>query len=221
MRQNKEIDQLILLVPDNPSTRWQIPFSSTSTITHAPLPSPKMISTRTSFTLKTPATIRCAHILGSWDLYSRQLPLMKVKEDKEASTWNNTFEFQITILQPGKRYWYYVCKCKCTVRRLSAHIIIVHTQWIPSLLRFYKCRDDRAYNLPNSKHPRRSIRWIHIQVIDPRKPKGYAERATTWTVPNRGASTSIFQIEQNQFHSIQRNQRWGRGSDLSGWRSSA
>ncbi|KAH6667157.1 GTP-binding protein EsdC [Halenospora varia] len=66
-----------------------------------------MISTRTSFTLKTPTTIRCAHILGSWDLYSRHLPLMKVKEDKEASTWNNTFEFQVTILQPGKRYWYY------------------------------------------------------------------------------------------------------------------
>lgn len=50
---------------------------------------------------------------------------MKVQEDNEASTWKNTFEFQVTILQPGKRYWYYVCKC--IVRRLSAHIIIVHT----------------------------------------------------------------------------------------------
>jgi hypothetical protein len=81
---------------------------------------------------------------------------MKVKEDKEASTWNNTFEFQITILQPGKRYWYYVCKC--VVRRLSAYMIIVHTEWIPSLLRFYKSRNDRAYDWPNFKYPRRSIR---------------------------------------------------------------
>ena len=101
----------LLLEPDNPSIRWPIPFLNTSTITQATWSSPKMISTRTSFTLKTPTTIRCAHILGSWDLYSRQLPLIKVKEDKEASTWNNTFEFQVTILQPGKRYWYYVCKC--------------------------------------------------------------------------------------------------------------
>jgi hypothetical protein len=48
----------------------------------------KMILTRASFTL--PA-IKRAHALGSWDHYSEQLPLMKIREDNDASMWSNTF----------------------------------------------------------------------------------------------------------------------------------
>ncbi|KAH8585964.1 hypothetical protein B0O99DRAFT_558800 [Bisporella sp. PMI_857] len=66
-----------------------------------------MMATRASFTLQTPSTIKCVHILGSWDLYRRQLPLTKIKQVEDTYEWNNTFEFQVTTLQPGKRYWYY------------------------------------------------------------------------------------------------------------------
>jgi hypothetical protein len=86
---------------------------------------------------------------------------------------------------------------KCIVRRLFAHIITVHTQWTPSLLWLYKCRNDRAYNWPNFEYTRSSNRWIHLQVIASRKPMGYTERATTRTMPDSGASTSSFRIEQN------------------------
>ncbi|KAH8587836.1 hypothetical protein B0O99DRAFT_465803, partial [Bisporella sp. PMI_857] len=66
-----------------------------------------MMATRASFTLQTPLTIKCVHILGSWDLYRRQLRLTKIKQVEDTYEWNNTFEFQVTTLQPGKRYWYY------------------------------------------------------------------------------------------------------------------
>ncbi|KAM3066518.1 hypothetical protein ACMFMG_012016 [Clarireedia jacksonii] len=66
-----------------------------------------MTAIRASFTLKTALTIKCVHILGSWDLYCGQLPLTKIKEVEGAASWSSTFDFQDSILQPGKRYWYY------------------------------------------------------------------------------------------------------------------
>ncbi|PVH69176.1 hypothetical protein DL98DRAFT_400245, partial [Cadophora sp. DSE1049] len=139
-----------------------------------------MIPTRASFTLQTPPTIRCAHILGSWDLYSRQLPLMKVKEDNEASTWNNTFEFQATILQPGKRYWYYVCNFLLTsilyilngyqVSYDSTNAIIIE----PTTGRVLNILDVPSYESTSNTLPRDNQRHIpkgrsleHSQIVAP------------------------------------------------------
>ncbi|KAH7418640.1 hypothetical protein BKA64DRAFT_763203 [Cadophora sp. MPI-SDFR-AT-0126] len=129
-----------------------------------------MIPTRASFTLQTLPTIRCAHILGSWDLYSRQLPLMKVKEDNEASTWNNTFEFQATILQPGKRYWYYYILNGYQVSYDSTNAIIIE----PTTGRVLNILDVPSYGSTCNTLPRDNQRDIpkgrsleHSQIVAP------------------------------------------------------
>jgi hypothetical protein len=109
------------------------------------------MATRASFTLQTPLTIKCVHILGSWDLYRRQLPLTKIKQVEDTYEWNNTFEFQVTTLQPGKRYWYYVCMVRYEANPVLTSII-VFTQWISGVLRLYKSHHDRTHNWPHFKY---------------------------------------------------------------------
>lgn len=65
-----------------------------------------MSATQLSFTLRTSANVKTAHLLGSWDNYSGQLPLSK--DTSKAGGWRGTFRFSSSILKPGQRYWYYV-----------------------------------------------------------------------------------------------------------------
>lgn len=64
-----------------------------------------MSSTQLSFTLRTSANVKTAHLLGSWDGYKGQLPLSK--DPSKAGAWRGTFRFSSTTLKPGQRYWYY------------------------------------------------------------------------------------------------------------------
>ena len=59
-----------------------------------------------NFALRTSTNCRTVHILGSWDNYTGQLPLSK--HSKKVGGWVGNFKFQGTILERGRRYWYYV-----------------------------------------------------------------------------------------------------------------
>ena len=65
-----------------------------------------MSATQLSFTLRTSVNVKTAHLLGSWDNYSGQLPLSK--DTSKSGGWKGTFRFSSSILKPGQRYWYYV-----------------------------------------------------------------------------------------------------------------
>lgn len=65
-----------------------------------------MSATQLSFTLRTSANVKTAHLLGSWDNYAGQLPLSK--DPSKAGGWKGTFRFSSSTLKPGQRYWYYV-----------------------------------------------------------------------------------------------------------------
>lgn len=65
-----------------------------------------MAATQLSFTLRTSANVKTAHLLGSWDNYSGQLPLSK--DPAKSGGWRGTFRFSNTTLRQGQRYWYYV-----------------------------------------------------------------------------------------------------------------
>lgn len=58
-----------------------------------------------SFSLRTSSSIKSVHLIGSWDNYSRQLPL---SANEKPGAWKGTFRFQGSqALELGKRYWYY------------------------------------------------------------------------------------------------------------------
>jgi hypothetical protein len=65
-----------------------------------------MASVQISFTLRTSSNVETVHLVGSWDNYRGQLPLSRDKPGKPGS-WKGTFRFQPSMVQPGKRYWYY------------------------------------------------------------------------------------------------------------------
>lgn len=64
-----------------------------------------MAATQLSFTLRTSSNVKTAHLLGSWDHYSGQLPLSK--DPSKPGAWRGTFRFSPATLRPGQRYWYY------------------------------------------------------------------------------------------------------------------
>jgi len=64
-----------------------------------------MAAIQLSFSLRTSANCKTAHLLGSWDNYSGQLPLSK--DSKKSGGWVGTFKFQGATLKQGSRYWYY------------------------------------------------------------------------------------------------------------------
>jgi len=66
-----------------------------------------MASVQLSFNLRTSSSVSTAHLLGSWDNYTGQLPLSKDTKSGKAGAWKGTFRFQGTTLVPGQRYWYY------------------------------------------------------------------------------------------------------------------
>lgn len=64
-----------------------------------------MSATQLSFTLRTSANVKTAHLVGSWDGYAGQLPLSK--DTSKSGGWKGTFRFSNSTLKPGQRYWYY------------------------------------------------------------------------------------------------------------------
>jgi hypothetical protein len=68
-----------------------------------------MASVQIGFTLRTSSNVETVHLVGSWDHYRGQLPLSRDKAGKTGS-WKGTFRFQPSMVQPGKRYWYYVSR---------------------------------------------------------------------------------------------------------------
>lgn len=63
-----------------------------------------MAAVQLNFSLRTPSNVKTVHLVGSWDNYSRQLPLSK---DSKPGAWSGKFRFQSSVLKLGGRYWYY------------------------------------------------------------------------------------------------------------------
>jgi hypothetical protein len=64
-----------------------------------------MAAIQLNFKLRTSASCKTVHLLGSWDNYNGQLPLSK--DSAKAGAWKGAFRFQSSMLQQGQRYWYY------------------------------------------------------------------------------------------------------------------
>lgn len=64
-----------------------------------------MAAVQLNFSLRTPSNVKTVHLVGSWDNYSRQLPLSK--ESSKPGAWGGKFRFQTSVLKLGGRYWYY------------------------------------------------------------------------------------------------------------------
>ncbi|KAL1964531.1 hypothetical protein VTN77DRAFT_6828 [Rasamsonia byssochlamydoides] len=64
-----------------------------------------MAAVQLSFSIRTSSNVKTVHLVGSWDNYSRQLPLSR--DPSKAGAWSGKFRFQTSILQLGGRYWYY------------------------------------------------------------------------------------------------------------------
>lgn len=95
--------ELLFLKPKNKYNNQQSLFYPPNYII---LRSAIMSATQLSFTLRTSANVKTAHLLGSWDNYSGQLPLSK--DTLKSGGWKGTFRFSCSMLKPGQRYWYYV-----------------------------------------------------------------------------------------------------------------
>jgi len=64
-----------------------------------------MAAIQRRFTLRISSDYKTVHLLGSWDNYSGQLPLLK--DPKKNDEWLGCFQFHGFTLKPGQRYWYY------------------------------------------------------------------------------------------------------------------
>ncbi|KAJ9200409.1 hypothetical protein DTO166G4_8635 [Paecilomyces variotii] len=64
-----------------------------------------MATVQLNFSLRTSANVKTVHLVGSWDKYSRQLPLSK--DTSKSGSWTGKFRFQTSMLKLGGRYWYY------------------------------------------------------------------------------------------------------------------
>ncbi|KAL1982963.1 hypothetical protein VTN96DRAFT_650 [Rasamsonia emersonii] len=64
-----------------------------------------MAAVQLSFSIRTSSSVKTVHLVGSWDNYSRQLPLSK--DPSKPGAWTGKFRFQTSVLQLGGRYWYY------------------------------------------------------------------------------------------------------------------
>lgn len=61
--------------------------------------------TQLSFSIRTTASCKTVHLVGSWDGYGGQLPLAQHAAKKDA--WAGTFRFNGSAIREGERYWYY------------------------------------------------------------------------------------------------------------------
>ncbi|GLA17933.1 hypothetical protein AnigIFM62618_005086 [Aspergillus niger] len=64
-----------------------------------------MSAVQLKFTLRTSSNVKTVHLVGSWDNYSRQIPLSR--DDVKPGAWTGKFRFQTSMLKLGGRYWYY------------------------------------------------------------------------------------------------------------------
>jgi hypothetical protein len=64
-----------------------------------------MAAVQLNFSIRTSGSVKTVHLVGSWDNYSRQLPLSK--DSSKSGAWAGKFRFQTSVLQLGGRYWYY------------------------------------------------------------------------------------------------------------------
>jgi len=64
-----------------------------------------MATIQLAFSLRTSTNVKTVHLVGNWDGYKGQLPL--AKDPSKSGSWKGNFRFQQSMLQPGKRYWYY------------------------------------------------------------------------------------------------------------------
>ncbi|KKK19965.1 hypothetical protein P175DRAFT_0435814 [Aspergillus ochraceoroseus IBT 24754] len=64
-----------------------------------------MSAVQLKFALRTSSNVKTVHLLGSWDNYSRQIPLSR--DDSKSGSWVGKFRFQTSMLKLGGRYWYY------------------------------------------------------------------------------------------------------------------
>jgi hypothetical protein len=64
-----------------------------------------MSAVQLKFNLRTSSNVKTVHLLGSWDNYSRQIPLSR--DGSKSGSWVGKFRFQTSMLKLGGRYWYY------------------------------------------------------------------------------------------------------------------
>ncbi|KAI9367171.1 hypothetical protein BJX61DRAFT_343807 [Aspergillus egyptiacus] len=64
-----------------------------------------MSAVQLKFNLRTSSNVKTVHLLGSWDNYSRQIPLSR--DSSKSGSWVGKFRFQTSMLKLGGRYWYY------------------------------------------------------------------------------------------------------------------
>ncbi|KAL3432505.1 hypothetical protein BDV09DRAFT_187470 [Aspergillus tetrazonus] len=64
-----------------------------------------MSAVQLKFNLRTSSNVKTVHLLGSWDNYSRQIPLSR--DSSKPGSWVGKFRFQTSMLKLGGRYWYY------------------------------------------------------------------------------------------------------------------
>ncbi|KAL2864926.1 GTP-binding protein EsdC [Aspergillus lucknowensis] len=64
-----------------------------------------MSAVQLKFNLRTSSNVKTVHLLGSWDNYSRQIPLSR--DNSKSGSWVGKFRFQTSMLKLGGRYWYY------------------------------------------------------------------------------------------------------------------
>jgi hypothetical protein len=74
-----------------------------------------MTAVQLKFCLRTSSNVKTVHLLGSWDNYSRQIPLSR--DDSKPGSWVGKFRFQTSMLKLGGRYWYYVSIRRCWMHK--------------------------------------------------------------------------------------------------------
>jgi hypothetical protein len=79
-----------------------------------------MASVQLSFSIRTSTGVKTVHLVGSWDGYSRQLPLSK--DSPKPGAWVGKFRFQSSVLKLGGRYWYYVSNDSTPILPLSLRL---------------------------------------------------------------------------------------------------
>ena len=72
-----------------------------------------MAALQLQFTLRTSPNVKTVCLLGSWDNYDEQLPLLS--DSVISGGWKGTFRFEDTTLMQGQRYWYYV---RSTIKKI-------------------------------------------------------------------------------------------------------
>ena len=123
-----------------------------------------------SFTVRTSPNVKTAHLLGSWDNYSGQLPLSK--DPSKAGAWRGTFRFSSSTLPPGQRYWYYVSTSTSSLYLPpKSKSISVHHGWLPRLPQPSRTINQRANHWSPTQYSRCFSRsFVNFRLQQARRP---------------------------------------------------